>query len=180
MGLENYQQQAKRTCASLGSYKLDLAHMVLGIVSEHEEYLKALVEGDAINQKEELADICWYVANYCEIRGYEFYNILKNNKNLFEPKEDWINKVSFFDVYVSKLADYVKKFIAYGKEIDKVKEVEALSAILYSITLEECYFNFERDLDKNIKKLQARFPEKFTEEKALNRDLKTERKILEN
>jgi hypothetical protein len=32
----------------------------------------------------------------------------------------------------------------------------------------------------NIKKLQARYPEKFTTEKAVNRDLKTERTILES
>jgi hypothetical protein len=32
----------------------------------------------------------------------------------------------------------------------------------------------------NIKKLQARYPEKFTTEKAINRDLKTERTILES
>ncbi|MBT5073489.1 MAG: hypothetical protein HOH19_08390 [Kordiimonadaceae bacterium] len=32
----------------------------------------------------------------------------------------------------------------------------------------------------NINKLKARFPEKFTQEKAYNRDLDTERDILES
>lgn len=180
MDLKEYQKNAKRTCASLGDYKLDLAHMVLGIVSEQEEYLKALVLEDEVNQREELADICWYVANYCELRGYSFYIILKASEDYFEPEEDWVKKTSYLDVYTSKLVDYVKKYIAYDKKIDNLKELEALGGILYSITLEECYFNFERDLALNIEKLKARFPKKFTTEKALNRNLDKEREILES
>lgn len=34
-------------------------------------------------------------------------------------------------------------------------------------------------MERNIAKLQARYPEKFTEEAAVNRDLETERNILE-
>jgi hypothetical protein len=34
-------------------------------------------------------------------------------------------------------------------------------------------------LETNINKLEARYPEKFTEDKALNRNLDIERKILE-
>ena len=40
-------------------------------------------------------------------------------------------------------------------------------------------FDMKNIAEVNIKKLQARYPEKFTSEKALNRDLETERKILE-
>ena len=39
--------------------------------------------------------------------------------------------------------------------------------------------NFEECLDLNINKLKIRFPDKFTEENALNRDLASERKELE-
>ena len=34
-------------------------------------------------------------------------------------------------------------------------------------------------LDTNIAKLEARYPEKFTEDKAINRNLEAEREILE-
>lgn len=179
MKLEQYQEQAKRTNADLGSEKLNLAHMVLGLVSEQEEYLEASVKEDEVNQREELADMCWYIANYCEMRGYKFHELLKQCQFFFEPNDEWIEQVSYMDVYVSKLADYVKKYVAYGKPIIRAKEKEALKGILYSLTLEECYFDFERDLRNNIEKLKVRFPEKFTQEKALNRDLETERKILE-
>ena len=59
MNLKNYQEQAKRTCPTLGSDKLDLAHMVLGIYSEHEELMKATVQKDIVNQVEEIADKMW-------------------------------------------------------------------------------------------------------------------------
>jgi hypothetical protein len=35
-------------------------------------------------------------------------------------------------------------------------------------------------MENNIAKLKARYGEKFSEDRAVNRDLKTERKILEN
>ena len=39
--------------------------------------------------------------------------------------------------------------------------------------------DFEEILESNINKLKHRFPDKFSSEKALNRDLEGERKILE-
>ena len=173
----NYQQDAQRTCASLGSEKLDLAHMVLGIVSEQEEFLKAVVLEDMINQREELADMCWYVANYCTFRGYNFQNIVENCINI--QQEEWEQEVSAMDVFVSKLADYVKKYIAYNKPIDRESEENVLRGIIFSITLEDCEFSFDKDLERNINKLKLRFPDKFTEYNALNRDLDGEREILE-
>ena len=39
--------------------------------------------------------------------------------------------------------------------------------------------DFDEVATTNINKLKARFPEKFTQDKAYNRDLDTEREILE-
>lgn len=39
--------------------------------------------------------------------------------------------------------------------------------------------DFGSVMERNIEKLKARYPDKFTEDKATNRDLDTERKILE-
>jgi NTP pyrophosphatase (non-canonical NTP hydrolase) len=175
--MANYQKDAQRTCASLGSEKLDLAHMVLGIVSEQEEFLKAVVLEDEVNQREELADMCWYVTNYCTFRGYNFQNIVENCMNV--QQEEWEQEVSAMDVFVSKLADYVKKYIAYNKPIDRESEENVLRGIIFSIILENCGFSFDKDLERNINKLKLRFPDKFTEYDALNRDLDGERKILE-
>ena len=39
--------------------------------------------------------------------------------------------------------------------------------------------SFEEIQERNIEKLKARYGEKFTDEKAINRNLETERSILE-
>jgi len=177
--MKNYQELAERTCASLGDEKLDLSHMILGIISEQEELLQAIVSGDEVNQREEMADICWYLANYCTFRDYNFNSLVEEYQYGFELN-GWETEVSTFDVFSSKLADYVKKYIAYNKPIDRELEERALGGIIYSFQLEDCDFDFSADLERNINKLMVRFPDKFSQEKALNRDLDTERKVLES
>lgn len=178
MTLKNYQNHASRTMVDLGSLELNLSHMILGLVSENEEYLKALALDDVVGSKEETADQFWYIANYCTLRNFDMEEIY--NDFDVEKIEDWELEVATLDVYVSKLADYVKKFVAYGKELDPILEKRALGTIMEMLILENGEFILEIDLQKNIDKLKARFPNKFTQEKALNRDLETERKILES
>lgn len=81
----------------------------------------------------------------------------------------------------AEFLDALKKAIYYGKELDKVNLAEEMGDILWycAIILDELGVSFEEVMEKNIAKLEARYPEKFTEEKAKNRDLKTERDILE-
>ncbi len=118
MDLQIYQQQAKRTDAPLsdGYSRLHAVHMCMGIVTEAGElldiYKKNLAYNkpiDVANEKEEIGDLMWYIANHCTNRGFDLNEILATN----------------------------------------------------------------------IAKLKARFPHKFTEEKAQNRDLAAERQILE-
>ncbi len=82
---------------------------------------------------------------------------------------------------VGELADVFKKNMAYGKDIDWVNVKEELGDLLFYIG-SFCRIN-GIDLDEvittNILKLESRYPEKFTEYHALNRDLKKEREILE-
>lgn len=81
-----------------------------------------------------------------------------------------------------ELADVFKKHIAYGKEIDWVNVKEELGDLLFYIA-SFCRIN-DLDLDEiiktNMKKLESRYPEKFTQYHANNRDLDKERSILEN
>ena len=81
----------------------------------------------------------------------------------------------------AEFLDALKKAIYYGKKLDKVNLAEEMGDILWycAIALDELGVSFEEVMEKNIAKLEARYPEKFTEEKAENRDLKTERDILE-
>ena len=182
MNFKEYQLDATRTCSDLGSLKLNLSHMILGIVSENEEFLKAMVEDDIINAREEQCDQMWYIANYCTYRGFDLTEVVGDINRGLEDfiTEDWEGVLPTWDVFSSKLADYVKKFIAYDKELDEELEKKALKAIIWSLTIEDTGLNFEVDLQKNIDKLKVRFPEKFNTVDALNRDLDKERKILES
>ncbi|AGG57979.1 hypothetical protein VPBG_00207 [Vibrio phage helene 12B3] len=80
-----------------------------------------------------------------------------------------------------ELIDALKKSIFYGRELDIVNVKEEAGDILWylAILFDEIGTDFETEQARVIAKLEARFPEKFTEEAAYNRDLKTEREILE-
>lgn len=77
--------------------------------------------------------------------------------------------------------DALKKHIFYGKELDKVNLAEEMGDMFWymAIVADELGFKFEDVMDKNITKLKARYGEKFSEEKADQRDLFAEREILE-
>lgn len=81
-----------------------------------------------------------------------------------------------------ELVDAMKKSYIYGKPFDVVNAFEELGDITWyiSIALHEMGRTWEDLFEMNIAKLKARYPEKYTDDKALNRDLKTERTILES
>lgn len=80
-----------------------------------------------------------------------------------------------------ELLDAVKKFIFYGKDLDVVNIEEEIGDIMWYIAIicKSLKLDLQTILEKNISKLKKRYPEKFTEDKALNRDLNAERSILE-
>lgn len=80
-----------------------------------------------------------------------------------------------------ELLDAVKKHLYYGKALDVVNLKEELGDALWfiSILLNRLEISFEEVMEKNIEKLKARYGDKFSEEKAINRNLTNEREILE-
>lgn len=68
-----------------------------------------------------------------------------------------------------------------GADFDKVNFMEELGDLNWyqAIAMDETGLRIEDILEKNINKLRARFPDKFTEERAIERDLNQERQILE-
>lgn len=178
MNLITYQQETKRTLPDLGSEPLNLAHMVLGICSEDAELTRAFIENDQVNIGEEIADMHWYISNYCNLRGYSLSEL--NNTSL-EWEDPYAELSSMFNYGLSKLQDLVKKNLAYNKPIDRTKEMWYLRMILEGLDnfCTENSIILENILENNINKLKVRYPEKFTEELALNRNLEEERKELE-
>lgn len=82
---------------------------------------------------------------------------------------------------VGELMDAYKKAIAYGQELDLTNVIEELGDIKFYISNFCTLLNINEDVvgQKNIDKLIARYPDKFSNENAENRDLKKEREILE-
>lgn len=80
-----------------------------------------------------------------------------------------------------ELLDVMKKHLAYGKDIDRVNVAEEVGDVLWyvAIILRELNMSFEEVMQMNINKLAKRFPDKFDEHHALNRDLNQERAQLE-
>ena len=78
--------------------------------------------------------------------------------------------------------DMLKKHIFYGKPMDFVNAKEEVGDQMWyaGLAIDVLKTTFDEVLTVNIDKLKSRYPEKFTEEAAINRDLNTERAILES
>ena len=178
MKIKQFKEECKRTCASLGNDKLDLSHMILGMVSELEELDESLVTKDIVNTGEEVADIYWYLMNYISFRELDI-KLEQSNYNNYRLDSNTL--VHGLSITISKLSDLTKKYIAYSKYISSNKEVELILKIdkyLQAILLRKG-LDLGNVLQNNIDKLKIRFPEKFNENEANNRNLTKERKELE-
>lgn len=187
MTLSEYQELAKRTCPNditglttyiskhdkedfkLNRDKLNLSHMVMGLCSETSELESAIEENDIVNIGEELADKMWYLANYCNFRNI---TIKKPIDFIITASLVW---------YESELTDLVKKYVAYNKEIFLPTEQYLVFGILSNIMkiCKDYNIDFYKILQNNIDKLRVRYPDKFSNENAINRNLDAERKELE-
>lgn len=176
---------------------VNIAHGILGISGEISEINEAyeLVnfkesDIDTVNLKEELGDICWYIANLATAINYVPVWKKETESKYKDPflvlPED-VDKFQFFinnskiSGISGKLVDLLKRVIFYGVSFDEqlIKtSLNKLIIILHKmadnlcVTLEECQ-------TMNIDKLTERYGEKFTEEAAVNRNLNSEREVLE-
>lgn len=173
MNIKKFQEEVLRPLKVLESEKENLCHVVMGMHSELNEIMDASQEEDYVNLGEEYGDLIFFMAAYCNFRKLDLQSI-------------WDAKLPdgrvFHHIYwTSKLQDLVKKFLAYDKDIDVVVEVEILQELSRSVKYEVDMWNFNLSsiLQNNIDKLRVRYPEKFSNYNAINRNLKAERKELE-
>jgi len=161
-------------------------HAVIGTLTEIEELLENYQEGELkteVNQQgsvaEESADIFWYLA----ILFRELNLDIADNSSIISSDLNTPFKILMeFLKENLRMLDDLKKKLYYNKEINIINFIDSTFKLY---TLLENYCNFyETDinliLDKNIAKLKARYGDKFSSDKAINRDLETEKKILEN
>ncbi len=77
--------------------------------------------------------------------------------------------------------DAIKKAKIYGKELDTVNLIEEAGDLMWylAILADALGVSFEEVWKKNIAKLSARYPEKYTDDAAINRNTDAERALLE-
>ena len=154
-------------------------HGLMGLSSEYAEVLSADPE-DKVNLFEEYGDLLWYMAIIYDAYGMTLGEGTPKTygEHFFDHDEN-----DYLGTKIGELHDLAKKFLCYGRAIDRARVRYRCEAILGSVKymiekLGEDY-TFQDCMERNIKKLKVRYPDKFTSEAALNRDLDAERKVLE-
>lgn len=81
---------------------------------------------------------------------------------------------------VGEVADLVKDYIEYGKPLDRAHLLEELGDVCWRVAqaCQAAGFTMGEALEANIRKLSVRYPEKYTNELAANRDRAAERKAV--
>lgn len=81
----------------------------------------------------------------------------------------------------AEFQDALKKALFYGKPVDTTNLKEEIGDLLWylAIAMHALQTDFDAEQDRVIRKLKSRYPSKFDNALAENRDLVAERKILE-
>lgn len=81
----------------------------------------------------------------------------------------------------AEFQDALKKALFYGKPLDNTNLKEEIGDLLWylALAMDELNTDFDQEQDRVIRKLKVRYPSKFENDLAENRDLANERKILE-
>lgn len=114
-----------------------------------------------------------------------YWPIGGNLEELVEDRKqiEFVHGVVGIATESGELLELLQNFLnpAISQEIDIANLKEELGDLFWYIALlaNAFGFTFEEIQQTNIEKLRQRFPEKFTEELAINRNLEAERKILE-
>lgn len=110
---------------------------------------------------------------------------LESYKEASERLDEKLSVMLHFAIGLStesaEILDQIKKHVYYNKPLDIINLEEELGDCLWYIALACRTLNvsFESLMEKNINKLMVRYGEKFSEEKAIKRNLEQEREALE-
>ena len=172
MNIKEYQQLALRTEARNPEHtQADRwNHGVLGFITEYDEFYNTRSHVEIV---EEFGDLMWYIALLADVANVDL-SIIEQPLVL----TGWVN------TWAAKCADIGKRWKYYNIPPSESALIEAVSQLY--VHMREHWIkivaedgNFSEALDRNIAKLRARYPEKFTTEAAANRDLVAERAALE-
>lgn len=190
--LKTFREYALATTRTLNAKgeEFDALHFSSGIASEYLELLLGIKKQDYINCIEEFGDMFWYIGNK-SVRLFPEDHLFwsKLNKIWFEKyaeltltKEDALDGIL---ISVEKLVDAFKREGAYGKRINEYETIVQQNIISLALNAQAFIHTIDptlpihQILERNIQKLYDRYPDKFDQFFAFNRDLEKERKTLE-
>ncbi|ALN97150.1 MazG-like pyrophosphatase [Flavobacterium phage Fpv1] len=185
--IAEYQQLASRTCVDLQTDEKNQNHMWLGITTEVGEILDVCKKNlayskpvDVVNIGEEISDKMWYIANKANLEGLILLDdITEVDKTL------WLNLCSVYDDFIKiperttdvKVDFTIQFYKDFFGNLDMMNTFNLLTVTKFLSDFWQ--FDFYQLLTNNINKLQVRYPDSFTNEAALNRNLEAERVELE-
>lgn len=169
----------------LATINLDSIHMVDGALTEILEFEGALISNDHGNMREELGDMIFFLAGFTKVHGL---GTLDRSKSIFK-QENSTRSVDTAGLEVAnriliKLVDINKGVLVYNRTYDdKYDEMETRINTVYDIVcncIEQLQWTVEEILEKNYEKLhKVRYKDGYSDHAANNRDLDTEKKILD-
>ena len=197
--LEEYTSNVMRTATprEQSTDLADLLHSYAGIATEVAElvdiFKKRIFYGkaiDMVNLQEEIGDCFWYIGLLmslppnvtCPDLDVVLNEVLLDEKHFWESM-DKDNKIPLEDEFpeIEGITKVEWSFLYRLSDVKNPQRPEELVYLILLLTYLNDFYGFllKDTLDKNIEKLKARFPDKFDQNKAINRDLNNERKILE-
>ena len=180
MNFVDYAPLALRTAKQL-PHDLQVQHAQLGMLTELGELGDAIKKHfiygkpfDKVNALEEIGDFCWYLNLYCDQQAIHprtldgYLSVIK-----LETGSDVSLTLSLTSVLGGlMLSESERGGVTDCVLVQVLLNLFALLADRWGSTLQAC-------LDVNIKKLAARYGDKYSDAAALIRDLGAERKVLE-
>lgn len=152
-----------------------LLHAAMGLCTETAELYE--LESKQ-HELEELGDICWYVALGLDALGFSWEEVQIIDVEEFKNQVRGETADEGVMIYATDLLDLMKKNIFYGRPVNTERAFNNLvmikNCLHWGLKESDSDLTLDEIVDANIKKLTARFPEKFTEDAANNRDVKAE------
>lgn len=138
---------------------------------------KKVKSNDTKLKKRETMEHEEYIENVLKTESSDFSKI---RERLDEKKIRILHAILGISTEAGELEDQLKKHLYYGKDLDVINIEEEIGDLNWymAILIDALGLNFEKILIKNIEKLKKRYGEKFSQEKAINRNLEDERKVL--
>ena len=183
MDLQKYTQDATRTESRLEAIAVDTYNLVnvmkvfiaagnlLDMMKKNIFYHKPIDQKTWELSVKDIEDAQWKLGITSQVTTTTEINI---NPRLFHG-------IVGLATESTELIEALLKGLLHSQPIDEVNIREELGDVNWyqAIIVDSTNSNWDEILNTNIAKLRARYPDKFTSDSAINRDLTTERKILE-